>query len=87
VADLDHALQTYELSFIHFIAPEQFGVVAEITQEPVELPKRFRAAIEPAGNDVPGKPVGLATNLVPSFSPFYASASDSNSWASLTSVN
>ena len=49
VADLDHALQTYELRFVHFVASEQFGVVAEVAQEPVQLPQGFRAAIEPAG--------------------------------------
>ena len=52
-------LQTHELRFIHFIASEQFGVVAEVAQEPVQLPQGFRAAIEPARNDVPGKPAGL----------------------------
>ena len=59
MADLDHALQTYELSFVHLIAPEQLGVVAEVAQEPVQLPQGFRAAIEAARKDVPGKPARL----------------------------
>ena len=59
MADLDHALQTYELGLVHFIASEQLGVVAKVAQEPVQLPQGFRAAIEAAGKDVAGKPAGL----------------------------
>ena len=33
---------------IDLVAAEQFGVVAEIAQEPAELPQGFRGAIEPA---------------------------------------
>ena len=59
MADLDHALQTYELGLVHFVASEEFGVVAEVAQEPVQLPQGLRAAIEPAGNDLSGEPAGL----------------------------
>ena len=35
--------------FIHLIPTEEFGVVAEIAQEPIQLPERSFGAIEPAG--------------------------------------
>ena len=59
MANLDHTLETYELSFVDFVASEQFGVVAEVAKEPVQLPQGPRAAIEPAGNDLTGKSAGL----------------------------
>jgi hypothetical protein len=59
VADLDHALQTYELGFVHLVASEQFGVVTEVAQEPVQLPQGFRGAVESARQEVSGKPAGL----------------------------
>ena len=59
MTDLDHALQPHELSFVHLVASEQFGVVAEVAQEPVQLPQGFRAAIEPTRKDVPGEPAGF----------------------------
>ena len=59
MADLDHALQPNELLLVHFVASEQFGVVAKVAQEPIQLPEGFRAAIEPARKDVAGKPAGL----------------------------
>src|SRR5579872_828286 len=59
VADLDHAFEAYELGFVHLIASEQFSVVAEVAQEPVQLPQGFRIAIEPARKDVTGKSAGL----------------------------
>src|SRR5208283_619538 len=59
VADLDHSFQSYDLGLVDFIASKQFGVVAEIAQEPVELPEGLRVAIEPARNEVPSKPAGL----------------------------
>ena len=48
-----------ELGLVDFVASEQFGVVAEVAQEPVQLPQGLRAAIEPAGDDLSGKPAGL----------------------------
>jgi hypothetical protein len=59
VADLDHPLQADELSFVHFIATEQFGFVAKVAQKPVQLPQGFRAAIETTRKDVAGKSDGL----------------------------
>ncbi len=45
--------------FVDFVASEQFGVIAEIAQEPAQLPQRFRAAIEPAGDDLSGESAGF----------------------------
>ena len=59
MADLDHPLQTHELGFVHFVASEEFGVVAKVAQEPVQLPQGFLAAIEPARKDVARKTGGL----------------------------
>ena len=59
MTDLDHALQTYELSLIYFVASEKFGVVAKVAQEPVQLSQGFRGAIEPAGKDVAREPAGF----------------------------
>ena len=59
MADLDDAFQPDDLSFVHFIASEQFGVIAKVAQKPVQLPQGFGAAIEPARKDVLGKPAGL----------------------------
>jgi hypothetical protein len=50
VADLNHALETHKLSFIHLIPSEQLGVVAEIAQKPIQLPQGFGVAIEAARN-------------------------------------
>ena len=59
MADLDHALQSHDLSFVHFIASEQLGVIAEVAQKPVQLPQGFRAAIEPARKRVTSKSAGF----------------------------
>ncbi len=59
MGSLDHAAQAYQLRFIHFITAEQFGIVAEVPQEPVQLPQGSRVAVETAGNDVVGKSVGV----------------------------
>jgi hypothetical protein len=59
VADLDHALQTYELPLVDLVATEQFGVIAKVAQEPVQLSQGFRGAIEPAGKDVAREPAGF----------------------------
>src|SRR5579862_3051342 len=55
MADFDHALKTYKLTFIDFIAVKQFDIVSEIAQEPIQLPQGFWAAIEPTRNDMAGK--------------------------------
>ncbi len=44
VGDYDHPLQADELSFIHFIPSEHFGVVAEIAQEPTTLSRNINFA-------------------------------------------
>src|ERR1022692_5025421 len=59
MADLDHTCQAYEPSFVDLIATEQVGVVAEVAQEPVQLPQGFRGAVEAARKDVASKPTGL----------------------------
>ena len=47
VADLDHALQSDELSFVHLIPTEHFGVIAEITQErAASIPASLTRALE-----------------------------------------
>src|ERR1017187_2303618 len=59
VTDLDHALKPYEFPLVHFISSEQLGVVAKVSQEPVQLPQSFVAAIESARKKVARKPAGL----------------------------
>src|ERR1035437_6660548 len=59
VTDLDHPHQPNELSLVHLVASEQLDVVAEVAQEPVQLPQCFCGAIESARQDVAKKPVGL----------------------------
>ena len=59
VAGLDHALQADELSFVDLVPYEQFGVVPELAQEPVQLPQGFRVAIDPARKRVAGETAGL----------------------------
>ena len=59
MADLDHPCQTHKLGFVDLITSQQFGVLAEIPQEPVQFPQGSRAAIDPARKDLPGKPPGL----------------------------
>jgi arsenate reductase len=48
MADLDHTCQTCELRFVHLIASELFGVVAEVAQEPVQL-TAYSAGSHPSG--------------------------------------
>src|SRR5580704_19688357 len=62
MAELDYAAQADELTFIDFIPVDQFGVVAEVPQEPIQLPQGFGIAIEPAGNNVTAKAAGLKNN-------------------------
>ena len=52
VADLDDAAESNEVLVIDFIPPKYFGVVAEVAEEPGELPQGFRRAIHTAGNSV-----------------------------------
>ena len=64
VADLDHSREADELTFVHLIATQQLGVVAKVTQEPVQLPQGFLIAIDPAGNDVVSGAVGLHVTIL-----------------------
>jgi hypothetical protein len=41
------------LPLIYLVATEQFGVVSEVPQEPIELPQGFRTAIEAARDSLP----------------------------------
>ena len=52
MTDLDHPFQSDKLTFIDFIATQQFDVVAKIAQEPVQLPKSLWIAVEAAGERV-----------------------------------
>src|SRR5579864_6272547 len=52
MANFNHTAQAHELALINFIAVQQLSVIAKIAQEPVEFPECFRAAIEPAGQNV-----------------------------------
>ena len=59
-ADLDHARQVDQCFVIDFIAAQQFGVVAEVAQEPAQLPQRFGCAVEAAGHETcPVRSLGL----------------------------
>ena len=58
-ADLDYTPQVDQGLFINFILVQQFSVVAEVTQEPAELPHRPGRAIQPAGHETPGQVLGL----------------------------
>src|SRR5580692_2516177 len=47
--DADYSVKPHELLFVNFIPTQQIGVIAEIPQEPAELPEGSRGAIESAG--------------------------------------
>ena len=49
VADLDHPAESDEILVVDFVVAKQVSVVAEVAQEPSELPKRFGRAIDAAG--------------------------------------
>ena len=59
MADLDHALQTDQALLVNLISRQQFGVVAEIAQEPGELPQGFGGAVQASGNGSPGERLRL----------------------------
>ena len=52
VADLYDAAEPEQASLIDLIPAEQFVVVAEVTQKPVEFPQRSGRAVKAAGNRV-----------------------------------
>ena len=43
----DHAAEIDQGLFVHLILGEQFRVIAEIAQEPIQLPESSFGAIEP----------------------------------------
>jgi hypothetical protein len=59
VADLDHTAEPGQGFLIHLLVPEQIVVIEKIAQEPAELPKCLRSAIEPPGDNAPSKFVGF----------------------------
>jgi hypothetical protein len=59
VADLDDAAQTEQTFLIDFIAADEFGVIAEVAQEPIELPQSFGCAVEATRYGPPGEMLGL----------------------------
>ena len=58
-ADLDHAPQVDQGLVIDLILSEQFGVIAEVAQEPAQLPHRPGRAVQAAGHETPGQVPGL----------------------------
>jgi len=45
--NLDYPLESSYRFVVDFVSSKQVGVVAEITQEPAELPEGFGGAVEP----------------------------------------
>jgi len=52
-------MKVEERFLIHLILPEQFGVIAKVAQEPIELPERSSAAVQPPGEGMCGEGFGL----------------------------
>jgi len=59
VGELDYAGEPNHAFLIELIADEQLGVVAEIAQEPGELPERSFRAPEAPGKGSAGQSLGL----------------------------
>ena len=59
MADLDHSPESGQTLIVDLVLAEQFGVVAKVTQKPVQLPQRFRRAIEASGDALAGIQLGL----------------------------
>ena len=59
VADLDDTAEADQVLVVDLIPSEQFGVVAEVAQKPVEFPQRSGRAVEAAGNRVSGEFFGF----------------------------
>ena len=58
-ADLDHAPQVDQGLVIDLVLSQQFGVVAEVAQEPAQLPHCPGCAVEAPGHETPGQMLGL----------------------------
>ena len=59
MADLDDTAEADQALVVDLIPAEQFGVVAEVAQKPVEFPQRSGRAVEAAGNRVSGEFFGF----------------------------
>jgi hypothetical protein len=59
VANLHDPEEPDQAFLVDLILSEQFGVVTEVAEKPVEFPQRSGRAVEAAGNRVSGKPFGL----------------------------
>jgi hypothetical protein len=59
MANLDHALEPSHSLVVDLVAPEQIGVIAEIAQEPAELPQCLGGAIDAGGKTARGKLSGF----------------------------
>src|SRR5438876_5332141 len=57
--DLDHAAQTGNILVIDLITSQKFRVVAEIAQEPVQLPQCLGCAVEASTESIAGEGFGL----------------------------
>src|ERR1700690_1984680 len=57
--DPNHTAKVQQGFFIHLILAEQVGVIAEITEKPVQFPERSFGAIQPTGEWSPRKWFGL----------------------------
>lgn len=49
VRNANNTLQPKKSFLVEFVATEQIGVIAKISEEPTEPPERFGCAIDPAG--------------------------------------
>ena len=59
VTELDHPTQPDQGLIMDLTAGEEFLVVAEVAQKPVQLPKGFGSAVEAAGESAAGKRLGF----------------------------
>jgi len=59
MAHFQHALQADQRPIIDFVFSKQLGVVAEVPQEPAQLPHGSGGAVEAAGDQAPGEMLGL----------------------------
>src|SRR2546423_9434895 len=51
----NHARESYQMALVNFIAFQQFSVVTEIAQKPVQLPQHFRGAVKAGTESFPGE--------------------------------
>jgi len=59
MADFQNSAEAVQAFFFDLIPSEQFGVVSEVAQKPVEFPQCSRGAIKAAGNRVPSEFFGF----------------------------